>query len=254
MGTPIPIGSDRDEWSTPDSFFAEVVAEFGEFDLDACATAANAKAKNFYTRDDDGLSKPWRGLVWCNPPYGKELPKWVYKAFVESTSGNARVVMLVPARTDTRWWHNYASVADKRLIPGRLRFGGSKVNAPFPSALLVFDNANSLGRALPCAACGAMTARRSTNYALPMCSCYGLPFYAKDRAVGWLISEWNTMQERTLGAALIARGVRTVAQIDAIEKSIDAVLDACEHEGDELIQDARTKLHDSWYDHHGGTK
>lgn len=135
----VHFSSKTDNWSTPDDFFKKCEEEFGTFDLDVCASQENAKAKRFFTREDDGLSKDWDGeLIWMNPPYGREISKWIKKA--HDTSWNCRtVVCLVPARTDTRWWHDYIQgKAEVRFIRGRLKFGSSKSNAPFPSALVIF--------------------------------------------------------------------------------------------------------------------
>lgn len=125
------------EWSTPQDFFDKCQKEFGPFLLDPCATHANAKAPHYYTKDDDGLTRVWVGRVWMNPPYGREIGRWMRKAYESSIDG-AMVVCLVPARTDTAWWHDYAAKGEVRFIRGRLKFGGSKTSAPFPSALVIF--------------------------------------------------------------------------------------------------------------------
>jgi phage N-6-adenine-methyltransferase len=125
------------EWSTPDGLFAEIAAEFGPFDLDPCATAENAKAPEFYTELDDGLTFPWKGRVFMNPPYGTKIRRWMRKAYESSLDG-ALVVCLVPARTDTRWFHEYAMKGEVRFLRGRVKFGGATENAPFPSAIVVF--------------------------------------------------------------------------------------------------------------------
>jgi site-specific DNA-methyltransferase (adenine-specific) len=128
------------EWSTPAAVFEPLHAEFG-FMLDVCATRGNAKCRKFFTLADDGLSKPWRGSgVFCNPPYGRQIGLWVRKAW-ESSQEGATVVCLVPARTDSAWWHDYAMRAEIRFLRGRLYFerpDGSSGRAPFPSAVLVF--------------------------------------------------------------------------------------------------------------------
>ena len=126
------------EWSTPPDLFAELDAEF-HFDLDAASTDENALCERHYTKEDDGLAQPWDGNVWCNPPYGREIGKWVRKA-AESDGGGVGVC-LVPARTDTAWWHDWVvgHATEVRFIRGRLKFGGSKSGAPFPSAVVVYD-------------------------------------------------------------------------------------------------------------------
>jgi phage N-6-adenine-methyltransferase len=129
--------SETPEWETPQTFFAEMDREFG-FTLDVCATPANTKCRAYFTQAEDGLSQPWSGVCWMNPPYGKQIGRWMKKAFDESQRG-ATIVCLVPARTDTRWWHAaVANGAEIRFLQGRLRFGGMTANAPFPSALIVF--------------------------------------------------------------------------------------------------------------------
>ena len=117
--------------------FDELDREF-HFTLDPCATPENAKCKKFYTIDDDGLSKDWSGeTVFCNPPYGREISKWVEKAATSATT----TVMLIPARTDTTYFHDYIyGQAEIRFIRGRVKFGDSKSGAPFPSMIVVFRN------------------------------------------------------------------------------------------------------------------
>src|SRR5688572_4824194 len=104
----VHFSSASDEWATPLAFFNQCNVEFGPFDLDACATAENAKAPRYFTKADDGLAQEWRGRVWMNPPYGRTIGAWMRKAY-ESARAGAVVVCLVPARTDTAWWHDYAA-------------------------------------------------------------------------------------------------------------------------------------------------
>lgn len=134
----VHFSSQTDLWSTPQDFYDKLDAEF-HFTLDPCATDTNHKTDKYYTIDDDGLSQDWTGeVVFMNPPYGREIGHWMHKA---STS-KATVVCLVPARTDTRWWHD--NVIDKhaevRFIKGRLKFGGHSNSAPFPSAVVIYKN------------------------------------------------------------------------------------------------------------------
>ena len=125
-------------WETPQDLFDKLNAEF-HFDLDVCALPENAKCERYYTPEDDGLSQPWNGICWCNPPYGRTIGKWVQKAY-ETFAGGGTVVMLLPARTDTKWFHEYIyNKAEIRFIKGRLKFGNSKNAAPFPSMIVVFD-------------------------------------------------------------------------------------------------------------------
>jgi len=125
------------EWETPKEFFEKIDSRY-HFDIDVCATKDNAKCSRYFTADEDGLSQEWRGVCWMNPPYGKSIGQWMRKAY-ESSQAGATVVCLVPARTDTAWWHDYAMRGEVTFIRGRLKFGGTKHNAPFPSALVVFS-------------------------------------------------------------------------------------------------------------------
>ena len=134
------LSTQTNEWETPQWLFDELNAEFG-FTLDPCATAANAKCEQFFTAEDDGLAQAWHGAAFVNPPYGREISKWVKKSWEESRRGCV-VVMLIASRTDTRYWHDYVMQADEiRFIRGRLHFSlGGKVgdSTPFPSAVIVF--------------------------------------------------------------------------------------------------------------------
>lgn len=125
----------EDDWSTPPDLFARLDDEFA-FDLDVCASAANAKCLHYFTRDDDGLAQPWDGTCWMNPPYGDGIARWMAKAHVAAADG-ATVVCLVPARTDTAWWWDHARHGEVRFLRGRLRFGEGAATAPFPSAVVV---------------------------------------------------------------------------------------------------------------------
>lgn len=134
------FSSATDLWATPQQFFNKLNEEFG-FTLVPCATSQNAKCANYFTQEIDGLKQDWGGhTVFCNPPYGRELPKWVQKAYSESRKPNTTVVMLIPARTDTTYFHEYIyhKARDIRFIKGRLKFGNSKNSAPFPSMVVVF--------------------------------------------------------------------------------------------------------------------
>ncbi len=141
------------EWTTPPDFFAALDAEFG-FTLDAAASHGNALCPDYYCGewDRNGLTEPWTGVVWCNPPYGNEIGQWVERGYRQAQLG-ATVVMLIPARTDTRYWHEYVMKASEiRFVRGRLRFGGGTAergqSAPFPSAVVVFrpgENTPTLG-------------------------------------------------------------------------------------------------------------
>lgn len=132
----VHFSSKTDLWYTPQDFFKKYDDVY-KFETDVCATDDNAKCAKYYTEEMDGLSQEWRGVCWMNPPYGRTISKWMKKAYESSLSG-ATVVCLVPARTDTNWWHDYAMKGDIEFIRGRLKFGGSKNSAPFPSAVVVF--------------------------------------------------------------------------------------------------------------------
>ena len=136
MNTNVHFSSKTDLWATPQNFFDKLNKEFG-FTLDVCAISENAKCSAFFTPGLDGLKQDWNGVCWMNPPYGREIGSWMRKAY-ESAMNGATVVCLVPARTDTAWWHNYAAKGEVRFIRGRLKFGDSENAAPFPSAVVVF--------------------------------------------------------------------------------------------------------------------
>lgn len=133
----VHFSSATDEWPTPDWLFELLDREFG-FTLDPCSTPANARCARYFTRADNGLAQDWTGqIVFMNPPYGREIRHWMRKAF-ESAQAGATVVCLVPARTDTVWWHTHAVQGEIRFLRGRLKFGQAKQGAPFPSAIVVF--------------------------------------------------------------------------------------------------------------------
>ena len=131
------MSSQSIEWETPDEFFKNLDSVY-KFTLDVCSTHENAKCKVHYTKEDDGLAQEWSGVCWMNPPYGREIKAWMRKAYEESFKG-VKVVCLVPARTDTAWWHDYAAKGRVCFIRGRLRFKGAASSAPFPSAIVIFN-------------------------------------------------------------------------------------------------------------------
>ena len=136
----VHFSSKTDLWETPQQFFEKYNSKY-KFTLDVCASFENHKCDHYFTEIEDGLSKNWSGVCWMNPPYGREIIKWMEKAYLSSLNG-ATVVCLVPARTDTKWWHEYAMNGDIEFIRGRLKFGNSKNNDPFPSAVVVFEGKN----------------------------------------------------------------------------------------------------------------
>jgi site-specific DNA-methyltransferase (adenine-specific) len=134
------MSSKKMDWGTPKSFFNKLNKEFS-FTLDPACNAGNALCPRFFTQAQDGLVQSWANeTVYVNPPYGRAIKHWIKKAYDESTQNNATVVMLIPARTDTKYWHDYVMHSDEvRLVKGRLKFeGGNGNSAPFPSAVVVF--------------------------------------------------------------------------------------------------------------------
>ena len=138
MNNSVMFASNSDEWATPQAFYDEINREFG-FNLDPCATDANHKCSEYYTKEQNGLEKSWGGrCVFCNPPYSQSAA-WVRKCYEEGHKDNTVVVCLIPARTDTRYFHEYIyHRAEVRFIRGRLKFGDSKTAAPFPSMLVIW--------------------------------------------------------------------------------------------------------------------
>ena len=152
MSIDVHFSSVSNEWETPKTLFNSLNKEFN-FDLDAAATKENALCPNFFTIEDNALEQDWSKYknIWCNPPYGRAIGKFVEKAFNESRKGST-VVILVPARVDTRWWQSFCAFGQVLFIKGRLKFvnksfpsyredGNFKVSpAPFPIAIIVFKN------------------------------------------------------------------------------------------------------------------
>lgn len=146
MKTETLFSSASVEWETPPELFAELDKKY-HFTLDVAATAENALCERYYTKETDGLSQSWRtdGAVWCNPPYGKDIIKWVRKAYHESMGCRQQtIVMLIPARVDTRWFHDYVYHKAEIVFPrGRLHYGRngvpSKTPAAFPSMIVIYN-------------------------------------------------------------------------------------------------------------------
>jgi len=146
MNTGLMFSSATDLWSTPQDLFDKLNAEFC-FSFDVCATIGNTKCEKYFSPHINSLTHPWVEVAtrfgmplnfWMNPPYGREIGKWIKKAYEESQLG-ATVVCLLPARTDTAWFWDYIQgKAEIRFIRGRLKFGDSKNSAPFPSMIVVF--------------------------------------------------------------------------------------------------------------------
>lgn len=134
------FSSIRGDWATPQAVFDEWNQKEGPFTLDVCATPENAKCPTFFTPEIDGLQQEWRGICWMNPPYGRKIGQWMSKARSESLRTALKVVCLVPARTDTAWWHDIATQGRVHFLRGRLKFNGAKNSAPFPSAIVIFES------------------------------------------------------------------------------------------------------------------
>ena len=135
MNKEVMFSSKTDLWATPQELFDKYNAIY-HFETDVCATPENAKCDKFYTPEMDGLKQEWKGVCWCNPPYGRQIGKWVEKG----CKSFATVVMLLPARTDTKWFHDYCLPYGKiEFLRGRLNFGGCETSAPFPSMIVVFE-------------------------------------------------------------------------------------------------------------------
>lgn len=138
------FSSKTDQWATPQDFFDELNLEF-HFTLDPCADKDNHKCKKYFTKEDDGLQQDWGGeTVFCNPPYGRNLTgQWVKKASEEINKPGTTVVLLLPSRTDTKWFHDYLYKKDNvelRFVKGRLKFGDGKNSAPFGSLIAVMKS------------------------------------------------------------------------------------------------------------------
>ena len=133
------FSSKNDDWATPQSFFDKLNDEF-HFTLDPCALPTNAKCNIFFTEKENGLIQDWSGhSVFVNPPYGRKIAVWVEKCYQEARKEKTKVVMLIPARTDTIYFHKYINgKAEIRFVKGRLKFGNSRHGAPFPSMVVVF--------------------------------------------------------------------------------------------------------------------
>lgn len=138
----VMFSNKKNDWETPQDFF-DMLDEYYSFTIDVAADKENTKCKRFYSEKDDGLSKSWDGeRVFCNPPYS-HTKLWIKKAHEEIKDAKkpSIFVFLIPSRTDTKWWHNYImsdECSKVYFVKGRLKFGGQKNSAPFPSAVVVF--------------------------------------------------------------------------------------------------------------------
>jgi len=133
--------SNSGNWSTPQEFF-DMLDDYFHFELDVCGSIGNNKCLHYFDETDNGLEQDWKKVNWCNPPYGRVIGDWIKKAYEESLKG-ATVVCLVPARVDTKWFHDYCfKYGEVIFIKGRLKFGNSNNSAPFPSAIVIFGGEN----------------------------------------------------------------------------------------------------------------
>lgn len=143
-GRDILFSHSTDEWGTPQDFFDELDKEF-HFELDVAASCENYKCDWFFTSDENGLEEDWGSVTaWCNPPYSN-IKEWAKKC----SEHRGVAAMLVPARTDTKWFHDYCynkPYVEIRFIKGRLKFSNSKNSAPFPSMLVIFHGDDKYGQ------------------------------------------------------------------------------------------------------------
>ena len=130
---------DKKDWGTPIQLFRELDYEF-HFDLDACASEGNHKVDRYFTREQDAFTQDWTEFrsVYMNPPYGNGIDKWLLKAYQTAQAGKTTVVYLVPANTDTSWWHDICTKGEVRFLRGKVKFEGARWNAPFASAIVIF--------------------------------------------------------------------------------------------------------------------
>ena len=135
------FSSEHQEWETPPEMFDELNRVF-KFTLDVCAHEGNHKLDNYFSVEDNGLEKDWSGSCFMNPPYGREIEQWIKKAYEETLKG-VKVVALIPARTDTKWFQ-YCWKADYLyFIKGRVKFlkdGKNDGSATFPSVIVVWNH------------------------------------------------------------------------------------------------------------------
>lgn len=141
----VHFSNKSDEWETPQTLF-DRLNSIHHFNLDVAASEQNAKCYVYFTKEDNALKCRWltkavKTICWCNPPYS-ELKLWIKKAYEESLKGS-KIVMLIPARTDTKAWHDYIfPYAKVEFLKGRLKFSNSSNSAPFPSAVVIFGDSN----------------------------------------------------------------------------------------------------------------
>lgn len=146
MNTKLHFSSEKQDWATPWDLFNKYT-EIYKFDLDVCAQPHNTKCEKFFTPEQDGLKQDWNGhKCWCNPPYGRQISKWVEKAWATLYEVNVKektlVCCLLPARTDTKWFHRWiykCPFAEVEFLKGRIKFEGAEHAAPFPSMIVIWS-------------------------------------------------------------------------------------------------------------------
>lgn len=152
MDKTVLYSSVKDDWETPRILFDKLNAEF-RFTLDPASNGKNVKCPKFYTPETDGLVQSWSGeRVFLNPPYGRDIAKWMQKCYSEFVIHNCPIIaVLVPARTDTEWFHNYVFpyVSEMRFIKGRVKFSEAKNVAPFPSVILIYQKTDLPLKVIP---------------------------------------------------------------------------------------------------------
>lgn len=136
----------RQDWDTPDSVFLPLDAEF-HFTLDLAASEKNARCDRYFSKEIDGLQQAWHGTCWLNPPFGDKSSKmvdWIKKAWHDTQHDpDLTVVMLIPARTNTKWFHDYCmKAAEVRFIKGRPKFGDASHGLPQPLVIIVFKKSD----------------------------------------------------------------------------------------------------------------
>jgi len=135
----IHYASEKEEWGTPDWLY-DILNKTFKFTLDAAASTSDAKCKEFFDKETNGLKQCWSGhRVWVNPPYGKGPPLWCEKAYRESRENGVLVVLLLASRSSTSWWHDYVIAPGNQVIPirGRIIFSGASNCAPFSSVIVI---------------------------------------------------------------------------------------------------------------------
>jgi len=139
MNTDLMFSTGAEEWETPPELF-KWLDDYFHFTLDVCASEKNTKCKDFYSREHDAFIEAWTGKCYMNPPYGRGIGKWIKFAWEQSRNPNTTIVCLLPARTDTKWFHEYCTRGTIIFLKGRLTFVGAESPAPYPSMIVIFGS------------------------------------------------------------------------------------------------------------------